>query len=407
MIRIFAWRYFKGKKSTQAIQVIAWVSMLAMAVGTAALIIVLSVFNGFESFIKNLYSNFYPEIRITARAGKTFQDHDQLLVSIRKNPSVKVAAKCLEEKMLLSYNDFQAFATLKGIDSNYDHVTDISSKIMEGDMELFSPSDMIPVTMGIGVSNRLGAGVEAGLPIKAYSFKGAGSLTDPASAYQSQLLSVRGVFMLQEDIDNQYVLAPLTAIQSLVEKPNALSSIEISLNKGAKANEVKQQLQQALKNDSLQIETRFEQNKTLYFILSSERWFVYAFLTLILCIASFNMVGSLSMLVIEKEKDIAILKAMGMMPGQIAHIFLSTGILLATIGAGMGALIALVICLLQQHFGFVKLGSGDSFLVDAYPVELHVADFVLVMGTVVCIAAIASLIPSRKAAQKAIELRVK
>ena len=407
MIRIFAWRYFKGKKSTQAIQVIAWVSMLAMAVGTAALIIVLSVFNGFESFIKNLYSNFYPEIRITAGVGKTFQDHESLIATLRKNPSVKMVAKCLEEKMLLSYNDYQAFATLKGIDSNYDYVTDISSKIMEGDMQLFEPSDIMPVMMGIGVSNRLGAGVEAGLPIKAYAFKGAGSITDPASAYQSQLLSVRGVFMLQEDIDNQYVMAPLTAIQALVEKPNTLSSIEISLQPGTNSNKVKQELVQALHDDSLHIETRFEQNKTLYFILSSERWFVYAFLTLILCIASFNMVGSLSMLVIEKEKDIAILKAMGMLPQQIAKIFLSTGVLLATIGAGIGALMALVVCLLQQHVGFVKLGGGDSFLVDAYPVELHAFDFFLVMGTVVCIAAFASLIPSRKAAQKAIELRVK
>ena len=407
MIFHFAWRYLKGKKSAQAIQIIAWISVMAMAVGCAALMIVLSVFNGFEFFIKDLYSNFYPALKITAVEGKTFEDDELFIKKLQAIQEVQQVSKCLEEKMLLSFNENQVVATIKGIDSNYDKVTNLSSKLMEGDMDIQASGDITPIVLGIGLSNRLGVSVSTGMPIKAYAFRGQSSMSNPTEAYQSQLLSVQGLYMLQEEIDNQYAFSSLASLQAFSEKSNQLSSIEIALDPQSTVSEIKQQIQDFLPAGKLKIESRYEQNKTLYFILSSERWFVFSFLTLILFIASFNMIGSLSMLVMEKQKDITILKAMGMPKLTIGKIFLTTGLFLAGFGATIGTIVALSVCFIQQKFGIVKLGGNGSFLVEAYPVKIIPSDILLVFSTVMLIGILASIFPAWKAANKPIELRVK
>ncbi len=408
MILQFAWRYFKGKKSTQAIQVISWVSVGAMAIGSAALIIVLSVFNGFEGFIKDLYSSFYPQLKITPVIGKTFIPTEKFITNLNSIKGITAISKTLEEKVLFRFNDAQVIATIKGVDTSYEKVTNIVKNVKYGRMDFSAPSDIPPVILGIGVSNRLGASEESHLPVNCYAFtKGATSVLDMASAYSSTAFEVTGVYVLQEEIDNQFVFAPLSVVQELIHKENAVSSLEISISDKANENNIKQQILALCKSFGLKTETRYEQNKTLYFILKSERWAVYAILTLMLIIASFNIVGSMSMLVLDKEKDIAILKTMGLHPQKIKRIFVSTGILLSLIGALIGCLLAVIICLLQQHFGFVKLGTGGSFLIEAYPVRLQLIDFVLVLCTVVIIAFFASLIPAMKAAKGPIELRVK
>lgn len=409
MTLLFAWRYFKGKKSTQAVQIISWVSILAMAVGTAALIIVLSVFNGFESFIKNLYSDFYPKIKITAIEGKTFIPNDRLLVRLKNIQGLQSISTSLEDNVLFSYEENQVIATLKGIDTAYNHVTNMNKNVRYGKMDFTSVEDIAPIVLGIGISNRLGASDESPLPINCYSFKKGTSTSflDMAQAYNSSYFSVTGVYYLQEEIDNKYAFAPLHIVQELTQNVDKISSIEISFSKDAKQASLEKEVKQLSAQYHLKAETRYEQNKTLYFILESERWAVYAILTLMLIIASFNIIGSLSMLVIEKQKDISILKAMGMQHGHIRNIFMATGILLSTIGAGIGCILATSVCILQQQFGFIKLGGSGSFLIDAYPVKMKWEDFLLVMLTVIVIAAIASIIPSIKASKKPIELRVK
>ncbi len=409
MILLFAWRYFKGKKSTQAVQIISWVSILAMAVGTAALIIVLSVFNGFESFIKNLYSDFYPQVKITALKGKAFHTNDSLLFQLKNIEGVESISTSLEENVLFSYEENQVIATLKGIDTAYNHVTNMTKNVRYGKMDFTTYDEIPPIVLGIGISNRLGASDESPLPINCYSFKKGTSTSfiDMAQAYNSNYFNVTGVYFLQEEIDNQYAFAPLHLVQDLTQNEQKISSIEVSFNSTSKQSKIEQEIKQLSANYQLKAETRYEQNKTLYFILKSERWAVYAILTLMLIIASFNIIGSLSMLVIEKQKDISILKAMGMQNSQLKNIFMATGILLSTIGAGIGCVLATIICLLQQHFGFVKLGGSGSFLIDAYPVKMKWEDYFLVMFTVIVIAAIASIIPSIKASNKPIELRVK
>ena len=406
MILQFAWRYFKGKKSTQAIQIISWVSVMAMAVGTAALLIVLSVFNGFEDFIKKLYSDFYPQVKVSPMSGKTFQDDSVLIYQIKSIEGIKAVSKTLEHKVLFSYEENQVIATIKGIDTAYNSVTRMKDNIRFGKMDFSLPSELSPIVMGLGLSNRLGASDESILPINCYSFKKeSGSMMDLGQPYNNTYFTITGVFGLQEEIDNQFALAPLDITQQLSENENKISAYEIAFTEEADQKKALKKLSQLCTKYNLKAETRYEQNKTLYFILSSERWAVYAILTLMLLIASFNIIGSLSMLVIDKQKDIAILKTMGMENNRIRKIFLSTGVLLSLIGGALGSLIAVIVCVLQQQFGFVKLGGSGSFLIDAYPVEMKLTDFILVFITVIIISLLASLIPSIKASRRPVSLR--
>ncbi|MBL7766788.1 MAG: ABC transporter permease [Chitinophagaceae bacterium] len=407
MILQFAWRYFKGKKSTRAINMISWVSMGAMAVSTAALIIVLSVFNGFESFIKNLYSGFYPDIRVAATVGKTFSADSIPWNQIRAMNEVADFSQTLEEKILYSFDENQAVATLKGVDQFYDTVTHIQKSLQYGTMFSADTQEVPELIIGKGLSNRLGANDESVLPLSCYSFNEESlSETNLTQSYNNLLFMVKGVFMLQEDIDNQYAIAPLSFVQSLSGREGRISAIEIRLKEHADADRVAMKLRSLLPA-SFKTETRYEQNKTLYFIMASERWAVFAILTMMLIIASFNIIGSLSMLVIDKEKDIAILKSMGIRNGGVQRLFLTTGLFISMSGALIGMALAWLICWAQKTFGIIKLGSGGSYLIDAYPVEMRLLDFLLVMATVFLISLLAAWFPAYKAAQKPIELRVK
>lgn len=407
MITQFAWRYFKGKKSTQAVQIISWVSVIAMAVGTAALIIVLSVFNGFEHFVKNLYTDFYPDMKITAIQGKHFTLTDSVWNQLKGVKGIEIMSKTIEEKVLLTSEENQSVVTLKGVDENYDSVTHFMNNIQYGKVTFNQDEDIPSMLLGIGISNKLGVSEEGHFPINCYVFKKNVSISfDPTQIYNTQLFMVNALFTMP-DIENDYAFTSLHTLQALSENDNKISSIEMSVLKEASINDVQQKINNIIAPYALKSANRYEQNKTLYFILKSERWAVYAILTMMLLIASFNIIGSLSMLVIEKEKDIAILNTMGMPQNMIKKIFIATGILISLIGASIGSVVAWIVCWIQIQFGIVKMGESGSFLVDAYPVRLSVFDFILVMATVIMIAFIASWIPAVKASKKAIELRLR
>jgi len=407
MIIQFAWRYFKGKKSTQAVQIISWVSVIAMAVGTAALIIVLSVFNGFEHFVKNLYTDFYPDMKITAIQGKHFTLTDSVWNQLKAVKGIEIMSKTIEEKVLLTSEENQSVVTLKGVDENYDSVTHFMNNIQYGKVTFNQDEDIPSMLLGIGISNKLGVSEEGHFPINCYVFKKNVSISfDPTQIYNTQLFMVNALFTMP-DIENDYAFTSLHTLQALSENDNKISSIEMSVLKEASINDVQQKINNIIAPYALKSANRYEQNKTLYFILKSERWAVYAILTMMLLIASFNIIGSLSMLVIEKEKDIAILNTMGMPQNMVKKIFIATGILISLIGACIGSVVAWIVCWIQIQFGIVKMGESGSFLVDAYPVRLSVFDFILVMATVIMIAFIASWIPAVKASKKAIELRLR
>ena len=401
----FAWRYFRSKKTTNAINVISWVSISAIAVGTAALLIILSVFNGFEGFIKDLYNSFYPEIKITASSGKTFESNYTIIKSLKEIDGIKAVSYCLEEKVLLNYGEDQAIVTLKGVDSQYNAVTQLTKSINYGMMDFSSNPNVI--VLGLGIANKLGASEQSLLPVTGYAFRNTkGYNLNAINTFSQADFAVQGVFYLQDDIDETYAFAPLSTVQNLLGKSESYSSIEIALKEGVNSEKIQRQLKEALANQELTIATRYEQNKTLFMILSSERWAVYAILSLMLFIASFNIIGCLAMLILEKRKDIAILRTMGGQQVFIKKVFLSTSVLIALIGAGLGSLLAILFSVLQKNYGFLKLGD-DNFLVESYPVEMHWQDFVLIIVTVVIISLVSGYWPAKKAAEGAIELRVR
>lgn len=408
MIWQFALRYFSARKSTSAINIIAWVSVVAIAVGTAALITVLSVFNGFTGLVKSLYSSFYPTLKVVPASGKTILLTPAQLKEIAALPGVAHFSQSIEEKAVLRYGEEQTIAVLKGVDNQFMKVAGVQDKIVRGAFDLGTENGYQAV-LGIGIETALGVDVEHSLvPVNVYMPKrDAGTSFNaamPEQSLNSGVIYPVGTFAIQQEFDSKYVLADIGFLRNLMNlRPGEVSSLEISLQPGVSEKRVKRKIQ-ALLGDAAKVQTRVEQNATIYNVMQTEKWVVYVFLSFILVIAAFNMIGSLSMLVIEKQKDITILKAMGSRNSLIQRIFLGEGLIIAGAGSLIGFTIAIAICLLQQRFGLIKLGGG-SFLIDAFPVEMHWEDFVLVSVTILVIGVLASWYPASRAAKQEITLK--
>jgi lipoprotein-releasing system permease protein len=403
---LFAWRYFKAKKSTNAINIIARVSMAAIVVGAASLILVLSVFNGFEDLVKSLYTSFYPDIKILPAKGKTLVLTADQLKKLSAVQGVHALSLMAQDNALLQSGEYRTTAYLKGVDQNFTKVTGVQDKVVRGKFELGTEDHPLAV-LGSGIESALNTEADRTIvPLSVYMFKkGAGDLTsDPLNSLSNENMATSGVFMIQQDFDDHYVITNLAFVKRMLGlKPDEYGGAELGLNDPRQATALKPLIQQLLGGNYL-VQTRYEQNQSLYNVMGTEKWFIYVLLTLILVVASFNMVGALTMLVLEKQKDIHVLKALGATEGRIQRIFLSEGILLALLGGACGILLAVAICWLQAKYHLVPL-QGGSFLIDYYPVKLVATDFLLVLSTILIVALLASWIPARKAATTAIELR--
>jgi lipoprotein-releasing system permease protein len=404
---LFAWRYFRAKKSTNAINIIAWVSMTAIVVGAAALILVLSVFNGFEDLVKSLYSSFYPDMKISPVIGKTLtltQDQLNRLTAIK---GVKAVSLIAEDKALLENGDTKLPAFLKGVDNNFTKVSGVGARVEHGSFDLGTDEHPLAI-LGSGIESALGIEADrALLPLGVYIFrKGNGTdySTDPATFVSHESMATSGVFRIQQDFDDNYVITNMAFVKRMLGlQPDEYTGIELAVTDNQLTEMVRQQIT-AILGRAYRVQTRYEQNQNLYTVMGTEKWFIYIVLTLILVVAAFNMVGALTMLVWEKQKDIHVLKALGASSGLVQKIFLTEGMLLGMLGGMIGMLLALVICLLQLKYKLIPL-QGDSFLIDYYPVKLVATDFLLVLGTILVVALLASWIPARKAAAQAIELK--
>jgi lipoprotein-releasing system permease protein len=401
---LFAWRYFRSKKSANAINIIAWISVLAIAVGTAALIIVLSVFNGFEDLVKGLYSDFYSDIKITPATGKFIGFTPDVLQKIKAIPGVANYSAYIEEKAVLVNGDYQTIAAMKGVDEQYITVNGLIKHIERGEYNL-GTTDAPAIIAGTGISNAVGADPEntlANLIIYLPNRKAANfSSMDAMHSYNIQ---TAGVFAVQQEFDDKYAFTNLAFMQYMLDlDPQQYSGLEIALTPIAKESTVKQALAGIL-GSKYSVQTRYEQNKSLFSIMQVEKWVIYGILSLILIVASFNMIGALTMLVLEKQKDIAVLKAMGVTAGGIQRIFLSEGLVLAGVGGGAGLLLAFIICMAQIQFHIIQL-TGNTFIIDYYPVKMYAADFLLVAITVITVSLLAAWIPSRKAATQIFSLK--
>jgi lipoprotein-releasing system permease protein len=403
----FAWRYFKAKKSANAINIIAWVTTGVIAFTTMCQVLVMSVFNGFEGLVKSLYASFYSDIRVGATKGKTIQLTPQQINSIRSLPGVKAVSLIAEEKALLQNGEQQTVVLLKGVDSAYPRVAGVAEKTMQGTFNT-GTTDNPGLVVGAGIQSAAGISVIAALPSSHVTLimpKKTGSTgSDPTQAISEGNADATGVFNIQQDFDNRYAITNLQFVkQQTGLQADEYTAAELSLATGFGAKDMVSQLQKLLPGNYTVL-TKFEQNPTLYSTMQLEKWAIFAVLTLILIITAFNILSSLTMLVLEKQKDINVLQSMGATKGMIQKIFLSEGLLLGCIGTGIGVVLALLVCWLQVRFKLIKL-EGGSFLIDYFPVKIIITDLLLIACTALFISLLASWLPSKKAAGQAFELR--
>jgi len=403
---LFAWRYFNAKKSTTAINIIAWISVVAMGTGTAALIILLSVFNGFEDLVKSLYADFYTDLRIIPAAGKTLQLTVEQKQKIAAWPGITAVSFTVEEKALLKNGDYQALVFIKGVDSNYQKVNNVAGRLTRGKF-LLGDADKPAMVMGAGVEYSMRTESDrAILPLTVYLPRKGMNIeyADPLQSLSADNIVTAGAFAIQQDFDNNYVITNLGFVKRMLGlQENEYGAAEIAINNKEAYESIKKGLQQWLGKD-YRVETLYEQNRSLYATMQHEKWFIFILLSFILIVAAFTMIGALTMLILEKQKDIQILKAMGSTRNRVQTIFLSEGLLLAAIGATGGIVLSFIIGWMQVKFKLIKL-QGSTFLIDHYPIKFLPQDVLLVFITVIVIALTASWFPSRKAASQPIALK--
>lgn len=379
--------------------------MVAIAVVSAALIIVLSVFNGFEDLVKGLYADFYADVVVLPSKGKQLQVTQNQFSALKKINGIAFYSSVVEEKAVLKNGDAQSIIVLKGVEDNYTQVSNIANHIVRGKF-ILGNVEAPQMVLGAGVENALAADVETainGLTVYMPNKANAVNLQS-ADAFNSSTVVATATFLVQQEFDNKYCFTNIDFARYMLNIDASMCSyIEIKLSDKANIKSISKSIKEVLGNNIL-VQTRYEQNKSLYAVMQAEKWIIYGVLSLILLIAAFNIIGSLTMLVLEKQKDIQILKAMGANNNLIRNIFLTEGILLAFVGGITGSVFATFICWIQLKFKIIKLG-GVSFLIDYYPVKMMWQDYVLSFTTIAIISFIAAYLPSKKASLQPIQLK--
>ena len=387
-------RYLFAKKSRNAINVISAVSVAGVAVGTMALIIILSVFNGLEMMVTSIFNTFDPDLKVTSAEGKSFIPDPEDLTLLSKVDGVSCYSVTIEENALLKYGERQVIATIKGVDDNYSKVTEIDSSMWDGEFSLISENGRSWAVPGIGVANYLGININFITPLFIYVPRiTAGSTINPEEAFNRDFIFASGIFQIEQSYDSKYVYLPIGFTRDLIQNERGASSVEIRFTDNADAGNVQKNVEKIF-GKSFIVQNRFEQQEIFYKVMRSERLAIFFILTLIIIIASFNIIGSLTMLIIEKERDIEILKSLGADNNLIRKIFIFEGWLISILGAVAGLIPGFFICWLQQTFGLVKLQS-DSLLMDAYPIMMKLKDFIIVPATVLLIGYWAAWYPVR------------
>lgn len=387
-------RYLMAKKSQNAINIISGISVAGVAVGTMALIAVLSVFNGFDSIIKSLYNSFDPEIKITIAEGKTFDPGEYPFERIRNLHSVEYYSEVLEENALLRYGDRQHIATVKGVDEAFQQVTGIDSMIVDGEYALWEGNRPRAV-VGLGVAYSLAIGLNFLNPINIYIIRRQGNISmNPERAINRRFIFPSGMFSIEQEINSRYLLVPLAFARDLLQYTSEVSAIELKLRDGVDKALAQQEIREILGDDFV-VRNRNEQNELFYRIMKSEKWAIFFILTFILVIASFNIIGSLTMLILDKRDDIDTLDSLGASVPLIKRIFLLEGWMISISGAILGLILGSLLSWLQAEFGLIKLSGSGSFIIDAYPVVFQWQDVVKVFFTVIGIGFLAAWLPVR------------
>ena len=397
-------RYLFSKKSTNAINIISVISMVGIAVATMALVIVLSVFNGFHDMVASFFTQFDPQLKVVPVEGKTVASDDPVLTELRQLPEVDVATESVEDMALAVYAGHQAMVTVKGVDDNFSSLTHIN-EIVYGDGEFqLHAADLEYGTIGIRLAQELGTGVRFGQYIHIYAPRRDGQLdlSNPQEGFEVDSLIMPGVVFAtrQGKYDRDYIVAPIGFARRIFDQQGMLSSLELRLKDGSDLTSVKRQMRR-IAGDRFRVLDRYEQQADTFRIMQIEKLLAYIFLTFILIVASFNIIGSLSMLIIDKKDDVATLRNLGADDRQIRQIFLLEGRMIAALGAIAGIALGLLLCWLQQTFGLVGMGAESGmFVVNAYPVSVHYSDVLIVFLTVIAVSWLAVWYPVRYISRK-------
>jgi len=398
--RYFSHKYVSSKDTVDKskinfVHIISLVSLIGVAVGTASLILVLSVFNGFEDLILKMYNSFNPDIKITSYEGGDF-DQNKIIIN---SPEIEEKAFVLEEKVLLKYQEKEFIAVIKGVSATYKNLVIFDSLLVEGRYIDSYTHDNVAV-IGRGVAYFLSIGLEPDFQyLQVFAAdRSVKQLINTQSAFAQGSVLPIGIFGVQAEIDEEYVITPLSFIQKLTQRHNKITSVELKIRDFTKIREVQEQLQLQY-GDEFLVQNRMQQQDFLYKILNTEKLSVYLILTFIMIIATFNIFGSLSMLILDKKQDIKILKSFGVTQSQIRTIFFNKSLLTIFLGIFTGLVIGLILAWLQQTFGLISMGNG-SFVVDAYPVLIKSRDILIVSFTVIVIGILASFYPAHFLSRK-------
>lgn len=387
-------RYLFAKKSRNAINVISSISVAGVTVGTMALIIVLSVFNGLETLVRSIFNTFDPDLMITAAEGKTFIPDSVSLSLLSSIDGVSCYSLCLEENALIKYGEKQYIATIKGVDDNYTMVTGIDSSMWDGEFTLMSEQGRPYAVPGIGIANSLGMRINFITPLMIYVPKRTGSTDlNPEDAFIRNFIFPSGIYQVEQEYDSKYVFIPIGFARELLEFEKEVTSLEIRFTNESRESEIQKDVKRIF-GKSFIVQNKYEQQEIFYKVMRSERLAIFLILTLILIIASFSIIGSLTMLIIEKERDIEILRSLGADNMLIRKIFIFEGWLISIIGAFTGIILGFAVCWIQQTFGLVRLQS-ETLIMDAYPVVMKIKDFIIVPATVLLIGFWAAWYPVR------------
>ncbi len=386
-------RYVFAKKTTNAINIITGISVFGIAVGAGALVLVLSVFNGFEDLITSMYSNFNPDVKVLPAQGKTFDVDSAFLKKVYAISGVALVSQTLEETAFFEYKNSQDFGTLKGVDALYQSVTGIDSTVREGLFKLREGQQEMAV-LGLGMRNKLQVNVDDLFSTMVVYMPKAREVGMFDQQFRRLSVYPVGTFVIQQEFNNKYVLTSIEFARRLLDTDDAVSALEIKLRANANVDRTIQHIRQTLGPDFV-VQNRYEQEEAFLKLMKIEKWLSFAIVSLMLLLVAFNMVGALWMIVLEKQKDIAILKSMGTLDNTVRNIFLQAGGLLTALGIGIGFILALTLYGAQKAFGLVSIPG--NFIVDSYPISMRLPDFVVVAATVLLIGLLASVPPALRA----------
>lgn len=391
-------RYLFSKKSHNAINVISGISVCGVALATMAMVCTLSVFNGFQDMVATFFTAFDPQLKIVASTGKVFDGQDERIIKIKNLPEIEVFSESLEDNAMVQYKERQAMAVIKGVEDNFSQLTPIDS-ILFGRGDLVLHDEVVDYAIpGIQLLSTLGTGVKFLDPLEVYAPKRGAkiNMANPSASFISGDLFSSGLTFSvnQEKYDAAYIITSIDFARRMFQYTTEVSAVNLKLKPEADENEVKSEISKLL-GDDFKVFDRYEQQADTFRIMEIEKLISYLFLTFILMIACFNVIGSLSMLIIDKKNDVVTLRNLGANDNQIVRIFLFEGRMISFIGAVAGVVIGLALCLAQQEFGLISLGNSGSFIVDSYPVSVHAWDVVLVFATVLVVGFLSVWYPVR------------